>query len=97
MAATAVLMTSAALPRAHRRSRIGDTLMEKRFKVGDHVTWNSEAGRVSGKIIKVRTRDVDYKGHMHRASKDEPQYEIKSSKTDHIAMHKGQALSKTNE
>ena len=63
--------------------------MKKRFKVGDHVSWNSEAGRVSGKIIKVHTKDVDYKGYMHRASKDEPQYEIKSNKTDHIAMHKG--------
>jgi hypothetical protein len=52
--------------------------MTKRFKVGDHASWNSEAGRVSGNIIKVHTKDVDYKGHMHRASKDEPQYEIKS-------------------
>jgi hypothetical protein len=64
----------------------------KRFKVGDHVCWNSEAGRVSGRIIKVHTRDVDYKGHTHHASPDEPQYEIKSDKTDHIAMHKGSAL-----
>jgi hypothetical protein len=28
------------------------------------------------------------------ASKDDPQYEIKSDKTEHIAMHKGKALSK---
>ena len=27
--------------------------MGKRFKVGDHVTWNSEAGHVSGTIIEV--------------------------------------------
>jgi hypothetical protein len=64
----------------------------KRFEVGDHVGWNSEAGRVSGRIIKVHTRDVDYKGHTHHATPDEPQYEIKSDKTDHIAMHKGSAL-----
>jgi hypothetical protein len=64
----------------------------RRFKVGDLVTWNSEAGQVSGTIIKVHTRDVDYKGHMHHASEDDPQYEIKSAKTDHIAMHKGRAL-----
>jgi Hypervirulence associated proteins TUDOR domain len=70
--------------------------MTKRFKVGDHVTWNSEAGHVSGKIIKVHTKDVDYKGHTHHASEDDPQYEIKSSKTDHIAMHKGRALTKTS-
>lgn len=25
--------------------------MAKRFKIGDHVRWNSEAGRVSGTII----------------------------------------------
>jgi hypothetical protein len=68
--------------------------MAVRFEVGDDVTWNSEAGHVSGKIIKVHTRDVDYKGHMHRASEDEPQYEIKSHKTDHIALHKGRALRK---
>jgi hypothetical protein len=68
--------------------------MRKRFKVGDHVSWNSEAGRVSGRIVKVHTQDVDYKGHTHRASPDEPQYEIKSDKTDHIAMHKRSALKK---
>ena len=64
----------------------------KRFKIGDHVRWNSEAGHVSGTITKVHTKDVSYKGHMHRCTPDDPQYEIKSSKTDHIAMHKGSAL-----
>jgi len=68
--------------------------MPFKFKVGDSVTWNSEAGKVSGTIIKVHTRDVNYKGHMHRATREEPQYEIKSNKTDHIAMHKGAALTR---
>ena len=68
--------------------------MAAKFKVGDHVTWNSEAGRVSGRIIKVHTRDTDYKGYRHHASPDDPQYEIQSDKTDHIAMHKGAALRK---
>ena len=70
--------------------------MAARFNVGDHVTWNSEAGPVSGKIIKVHTRDVDYKGYTHHANPDDPQYEIKSDKTDHIAMHKGVALKRTH-
>jgi hypothetical protein len=70
--------------------------MTEKFKVGDHVTWNSEAGHVSGKIIKVHNEDFDYKGHRRHASKDDPQYEIKSDKTDHIAAHKGSALSKTD-
>jgi len=69
--------------------------MAAKFRVGDHVTWNSEAGRVSGRIIKVHTRDTDYKGYRHHASPDDPQYEIQSDKTDHIAMHKGAALRKT--
>lgn len=68
--------------------------MPEKFKVGDKVNWNSEAGRVSGTIIKVHTKDFDYKGHTHRATADDPQYEIKSSKTDHIAAHKGKALTK---
>jgi hypothetical protein len=67
-------------------------MIKKPFKVGDHVSWNSEAGHVSGKIVEVHTKDVEYKGYTHHASKDEPQYEIRSDKTDHIAMHKGSAL-----
>ena len=68
--------------------------MAKRLKVGDRVSWNSEAGRVSGTIIRVHERDVDYKGHTHHASRETPQYEIKSDKTDHVAMHLGAALTR---
>lgn len=70
--------------------------MSPAFKVGNHVRWNSEAGRVSGVIIKIHTRDTDYKGHTHHCSPDDPQYEIQSDKTDHIALHKGSALERCN-
>ena len=66
----------------------------KTFKVGDHVSWNSEAGRVSGRIVRVHRCDTDYKGYTHHASNDDPQYAIKSDKTDHVAVHKGSALRK---
>ncbi|HET9715992.1 MAG TPA: DUF2945 domain-containing protein [Pseudolabrys sp.] len=66
--------------------------MKRKFKIGDHVSWNSEAGRVSGHIVRIHTRDVDYKGYTHHASAEDPQYAIKSDKTDHIALHKGRAL-----
>ncbi|HXD83925.1 MAG TPA: DUF2945 domain-containing protein [Rudaea sp.] len=69
--------------------------MTQRFKIGDHVTWNSEAGHVGGTIIKVHTADFDYKGYTHHATQDDPQYEIKSDKTDHIAAHRGAVLKKT--
>jgi len=65
-----------------------------KFRVGDHVTWNSEAGRVSGTIIKKHTSDFDFKGYTHHASDDDPQYEIESGKTQHIAAHRGSALKK---
>lgn len=66
--------------------------MTERFKVGDHVAWNSEAGHVSGTIIAIHTADFNYKGYIHHASEEYPQYEIKSEKSDHVAAHKGGAL-----
>ena len=68
--------------------------MKKDFKVGDHVEWNSEAGHVRGTIKKIVTSAITFKGYTVRASKDEPQYLIKSETTDHLAMHKGSALKK---
>lgn len=62
------------------------------FKVGDHVSWSSEAGRVTGTIRKKITAPVTFKGYTVRASKETPQYLIESDKTDHLAMHKGSAL-----
>ena len=64
------------------------------LSIGDHVRWNSEAGWVSGRIIRIHEADFDYKGHRHRASKEHPQYEIKSDKTDHIAAHREEVLTK---
>lgn len=66
--------------------------MPKTFKRGDHVQWNSEAGIVRGVIVKKITSNVRIKGYVHHASKDAPQYVIKSDKTDHVAIHKGQTL-----
>lgn len=66
--------------------------MTKPFKRGDRVEWNSEAGRVRGVIIRKVVSDLRIKGYVHHASKAEPQYLIKSEKTDHIAIHKGGAL-----
>lgn len=66
--------------------------MVKAFKRGDRVEWNSEAGRVRGVIVKKVVSDTTFKGYVHHASKEDPQYIIKSDKTDHVAIHKGRAL-----
>lgn len=71
--------------------------MGNQFKIGDHVKWNSEAGHVSGKIIKIHTSEFDYKGYTHHASNEDPQYTIQSDKSDHVAVHKGKALTKLSE
>ncbi len=68
--------------------------MTTKYKVGDHVGWNSEAGKVSGVIRKIHVKDFQWKGYTRHCSTDDPQYEIESDKSDHIAIHKGGALHK---
>ncbi len=40
-------------------------MMSSSFKVGDAVRWNSEAGEIHGKVVKVHTRDTEFMGR-HR-------------------------------
>ena len=68
--------------------------MKHEFKVGNRVEWNSEAGRVRGTIKKKVTSAIRFKTYTVRASKEDPQYLIKSDKTDHIAAHKEAALTR---
>lgn len=65
-----------------------------KFSIGDHVSWNSEAGRVRGHISKIHEKEFQFNGRTRHATKDEPQYEIESDKTDHVAAHKESALTK---
>jgi hypothetical protein len=71
--------------------------MKGDFKVGDHVSWNSEAGRIRGTVQKKITGPTKFKTYIARASKEEPQYLVKSDKTGHLAMHKGVALRRIGE
>ena len=68
--------------------------MNNHFKVGDHVRWNPEVAQVSGVIKKAHKRYFTWKGYKRHCSEDDPQYEIKSDETDHIAVHKGSALNR---
>ncbi len=68
--------------------------MRSTLRVGDRVAWNSEAGRVSGVIVGRITSDTVLKGRVRHASRAEPQYVIRSDRTDHIAIHKASALTK---
>lgn len=68
--------------------------MKKNFKIGDRVSWNSEVGRVRGRIKKIITSKITFKTYTVHASPDEPQYLLESEKTGHLAVHKGSALRK---
>ncbi|GAN72040.1 DUF2945 domain-containing protein [Acetobacter syzygii] len=62
------------------------------FQIGDIVSWNSEAGYVSGRIRAIHTEPFLVNGYQHHATAEDPQYEIESLKSSHIAFHKGTAL-----
>lgn len=65
---------------------------DKNFEVGDIVSWNSEAGHVSGKVVAIHSSAFMVNGYEHHATAETPQYAIRSLKTGHLAYHKGSAL-----
>jgi N-methylhydantoinase B/oxoprolinase/acetone carboxylase alpha subunit len=67
--------------------------MTKELHKGDEVTWKSHGGTAHGTVEKKQTSDTKIKSHMVRASKDDPQYIVKSDKGGQAA-HKPDALTK---
>ena len=68
--------------------------MAKDLKKGDTVEWDSSGGHSVGKIVKKQTSPTKIKGHKVAASKDDPQYIVKSDKSGGEAAHKASALKK---
>jgi Hypervirulence associated proteins TUDOR domain len=64
------------------------------FSKGDKVQWESSQGAVEGTVEKKLTESTDIKKHHVNASKDDPQYLVKSDKTGKEAAHKPESLSK---
>jgi hypothetical protein len=62
------------------------------FKKGDRVSWQSHGGEAVGTVLKKITADTEEAGRQVRASKDEPQYLVKSEKSGGKAVHKPNAL-----
>ncbi|CAI9121290.1 hypervirulence associated TUDOR domain-containing protein [Brytella acorum] len=67
------------------------------FEIGDIVSWNSEAGYVTGRIQAIHTTPFMVNGYQHHATSANPQYEIESLKTGHVAFHKGAALTRVEQ
>jgi hypothetical protein len=68
--------------------------MAKNFKKGDRVEWKSHGGTAVGTVERKITSDTEAAGRTVKASKDEPQYLVKSEKSGGTAVHKPDALKK---
>jgi hypothetical protein len=64
----------------------------KSLHVGDKVEWNSSGGRSIGRVAKKVTKTTRIKGHVAKATKENPQYEVRSKKTGKRAIHEAGAL-----
>ena len=66
--------------------------MSKTLKPGTDVAWDTSQGETRGKVEKKVTSATRVKGHVAKATKDDPQYLVKSSKTGAEAVHKLEQL-----
>lgn len=68
--------------------------MTEQFKQGDRVQWNTSQGETEGVVEKKLTEPTQIKSHTVKASKDNPEYLVKSDKTGKEAAHKPESLEK---
>jgi plastocyanin len=68
--------------------------MTKTLKAGDKVKWGTSQGETHGVVEKKQTAPTKIKGHKVAASKDDPQYIVKSDKSGAKAAHKPEELRK---
>lgn len=68
---------------------------EKDLHSGDKVTWKSHGGEAKGKVVKKLTSETHIKGHKVAASKDNPEFLVRSEKSGGEAAHKPAALTRT--
>lgn len=68
--------------------------MTKELKKGDKVEWNTSQGKTHGTVEKKQTTPTKIKTHKVAASKDNPEYIVKSDKSGKTAAHKPDELKK---
>ena len=68
--------------------------MAKDLQPGDKVRWGTSGGETHGTVEKKVTGTTRVKGHVAKATKDEPQFLVKSGKTGAKAIHKPDELKK---
>ena len=63
-------------------------------KAGDKVKWGTSGGEPTGTVEKKVTSDTKIKTHVAKATKEDPQFVVKSDKTGAKAVHKPEQLKK---
>lgn len=66
--------------------------MSKQIRKGDKVDWKSHGSTATGTVEEKITVDTKTAGRTVRASKDEPQYRVRSDKSGRDAVHKPESL-----
>lgn len=64
------------------------------LKAGDKVKWGTSQGETHGKVVKKETTTAHIKGHTAKATKDHPEFRVKSDKSGKEAIHKPEELKK---
>ena len=67
-------------------------MADKKLRAGDKVGWDSSGGHSTGKVVRKITATAKVKGHVAKATPEDPQYVVKSDKSGAEAIHKPGAL-----
>jgi hypothetical protein len=68
----------------------------EKLKPGDHVEWNTSQGKTKGVVTRKVTGVAKAGGHTAHATPSAPEYEVKSDKSGKQAIHRPDALRKTD-
>ena len=68
--------------------------MADKVKPGDKVGWNSSGGASRGTVEKKVTSETKVGGHVAKATKEDPQFVVKSDGSGKQAVHKPDELKK---
>ncbi|HEU4639726.1 MAG TPA: DUF2945 domain-containing protein [Candidatus Binatia bacterium] len=68
--------------------------MAKELKPGDRVQWNTPQGKTTGTVKKKLTSAKKIKGHVAKASRENPEYLVQSEKSGKQAAHRPGELRK---
>ena len=68
----------------------------KKLSVGDRVEWDTAGGKTTGRVEKKLTKPMKIKTHKVAASPKNPEYLVRTEKSQKLAAHKPTELRKAS-